>query len=181
MIRKQGEVGHSIATQLFRALFGLYLTVAVIVTVIQLSLEYSHAKDMVTKEIQRVPVTFGPGISASLWTFNDKLLQSILIGMQENHVVVGVIILGPEGEFFRAIGHIVDAEGNAAVFNENGDQLTVDEEDNLFSSLFGHEFSITYIDDEGKVQEIGKGVVFSNTSVILESVKDCFIRILIKV
>lgn len=179
MTRKRGEVSHSIATQLFRVLFGLYLIVMVIVTAIQLSLEYSRAKDMVTKEIQRVPVIFGPEISTALWTFNDKLLQSILIGMRENPVVVGVIIKNHEGKFVRAIGHIVDAEGNATVFNKNGDQITVDEEDNLFSSFFGYEFSITYIDDEGKAQEIGKGVVCSDTSVILESVKDCLIDVLI--
>ena len=81
MILKQIDFRHSIANQLFKVLFGMYLVIAVIVTVIQLATVYYNEKEAVAKEIQKLPVTLGPGISTSLWTFNDRLLQSILMGI----------------------------------------------------------------------------------------------------
>jgi exonuclease VII large subunit len=37
-----------------------------------------------------LPKTFGDGIAESLWMFNDSLLLSILIGMNEIPIVSGI-------------------------------------------------------------------------------------------
>ncbi|ETR67257.1 MAG: hypothetical protein OMM_11798, partial [Candidatus Magnetoglobus multicellularis str. Araruama] len=83
---------NSLSTRLLKVIFGSYCVVTIIVTMFQLFAEYYHTKQSIAKEIQLLPKTFGDGIAESLWMFNDSLLFSILIGMNEIPIVSGIKI-----------------------------------------------------------------------------------------
>jgi len=179
MTRKSGGLRKSIAGQLLKIIFGLYFVLAVTVTGIQLTVEYFHVKDSVLKEMRKLPVTFGPGISTALWTYNDALLQSILEGMDHIQIVTGVNIRGADGETVRSVGSVHGANGNAVVFDKYGNRTSDGKNETVFSGLFGHEFPITHTDFDGAVHEIGWGTVYSNSRVIIDRVKYGFVLILI--
>ncbi|MDM8535380.1 ATP-binding protein [Desulfobacterales bacterium HSG17] len=179
MTQMSPGIRQSIAGQLLKIIFGLYFILAVIVTGIQLTAEYYHTKDSILKEIQKLPVTFGPGISASLWSYNDELLHSILMGMNEIHIVAGIKTRDGQGKDIISVGSAPDANGNIIKFDKNGEPVLGNKKEIGFSKLFGHEFSIIYTDFDGIVHEIGKGEIYSDTGVIIDRVKYGFYLILI--
>ena len=179
MTRKSGGLRKSIAGRLLKIIFGLYFALAVTVTGIQLTVEYYHVKDSVLKEMRKLPTTFGPGISTALWTYNDELLQSILKGMDNIQIVAGVNIRDANGKEVRSVGSVYDADGNAGVFDINGNRVSDGKKEAVFSGLFGHEFPITHTDFDGAVYQIGRGTVYSNSGVVVDRVKYGFMLILI--
>ena len=64
---------NSIATYLFKVIFGLYLVVTIIVTITQMVFEYEHVTRAVRNEISQLPVTYIPGLGAALWTLQYTL------------------------------------------------------------------------------------------------------------
>ncbi len=179
MTRKSGGIRKSIAGQLLKIIFGLYFALAVTVTGVQLTVEYFHVKNSVLKEMRKLPITFGPGISTALWTYNDELLQSILKGMDNIQIVAGVNIRDANGEEVRSVGSVYGADGNAGVFDINGNRVSDGKKEAVFSGLFGHEFPITHTDFDGAVYQIGRGTVYSNSGVVVDRVKYGFMLILI--
>ncbi len=154
MPKKKLTSGQSISGQLFKTIFGLYLILAVVVTVVQLTAEYFHVKESIISEIQKLPQTFGPGISTSLWTYNNKLLQSILKGMNEIIVVSGVEVSDSSGKRILAMGSILDSTKRRITFDKNGKAMSDKVGEEFFSSIFSHKFSISHIDFDGTVYEI---------------------------
>ncbi|MCP4690796.1 MAG: response regulator, partial [Desulfobacterales bacterium] len=179
MIRTPGRPMRSVAGQLLKIIFGLYFIIAVIVTAVQLTAEYYHARDSVLKEMRKLPATFGPGLSSALWTYNDKLLKSMLMGMCEIHIVAGVNILDARGAVVRSVGSVPGENGEILLFDKNGDRAPDVHGKNAFSQLLGHEFPITHADFDGSVHKIGTGVVYSDTGIIIDRVKYGFFLILI--
>ena len=179
MTRKSAGLRRSVAGRLLKIIFGWYFTLAVIVTGIQLTVAYYHVKDSVLDEIQKLPETFDPGISTALWTYNDALLQSILMGMCNIHIITGVNIRDSGGREVRSAGSILGANGHVILFDKDGKRALNGKEGNTFSTLFGHEFSITHTDFDGAVHEIGKGTLYSNRAIVIDRVKHGFVLILI--
>jgi len=174
----------SIATQLLRVIFGLYLLVAVLVTVFQLTAEYFHVKENITQELHTFPVTFGPGISNALWRFSTPLVDSILTGMYKMQIVAGVQVIDEKGNVFSSIGTIANNEGKLVSEDQRATPSIPDKTNQalfapIFSQLFSHTFPVTYVEDDGKLHQIGTVTVFSSTSVVFERVKYGFILILI--
>ena len=98
--------------------------------------------------------------------------------MLEIPIVAGVNVRNQKGRDVRAIGSIIDSEGNVIVFDENGDRIPDDKASNRISKLLKHEFSITHMDDEGKAHKVGKLVMYTYDQVF-ERVKGALILILI--
>lgn len=178
MKQKSPGFGQSIAGHLFKTIFGFYLMLAIVVTVIQLTAEYYQTKKDIIQEMQKLPDTFGPGISAALWTYNDRLLQSILKGMHEIHIISGVDIQDNKGKNIRSVGSVFTPDGDRVFFDEDGSPGSNYVGETAFSKLFGHEFIISQTDFDGNVHEIGKGVIYSESGVIIDRVRYGFFLIL---
>ncbi|KPA10646.1 PAS/PAC sensor hybrid histidine kinase [Candidatus Magnetomorum sp. HK-1] len=169
----------SLATRLLVNIFGLYFIVTVIVTIAQLSAEYHHVKKTVVKEIQMLPKTFGDGLVESLWMYNNDLLHSILVGMQEISVVSGVKIENKHGEEIDSIGNLIDKNGQYVKFDRNKRQIFHRKKDILLEKLFLYSFPLIYKDENGNTHELGKWTVYSSQRIVIDRVKYGFILILV--
>ena len=161
----------SIATQLLKIIFGVYFLVTLMVTSTQLISEYIHVQNSISQEILVLQNTFGPGLADAIWTFNRKLLQSILNGMQQISIVKGVRIDNDKGEEIRAIGEIIDGNGMPLIVDKEGNRQKLDDSHNPLRQLFGYEFLIKYSDENGDSRVIGKAIVYSGVEVVVNRVK----------
>ncbi|QCU90571.1 GGDEF domain-containing protein [Thiomicrorhabdus sediminis] len=170
----------SIALHLLLVIFGFYFLVAVLVTVVQLYKEYENTKTEFYEEIQTLPATFGKGISDSVWTYNQELLESILQGMYNLPIVVGVKIQSSDQKMDLQIGAVLDEQNQVKYYDSKGQPT----EQKLFGlgskSLFSHEFPIHY---QGPAFNndiyLGKVIIYSNDQLVFERVKYGFFLILI--
>ena len=170
---------NSLAAQLLRVIFGLYLVVTIIVTTVQLSAEYHHVKEEISKELEKLPNTFGPGIKESLWEFNLPLLQSILIGMHEMSIITGVRIINENEHEILSIGWVLDDQGRMILVEQPSKKRIFIERKGLFSNLFGFNFLITHTDEKGKLYQIGQVTIYSSEQIVFERVKYGFTLIVI--
>ena len=68
----------SIAARLLRIIFGAYLIVALLVTAVQLALEYRNTEARVVAELEAMQNTFGHAISDAMWNYNTEVLGGIM-------------------------------------------------------------------------------------------------------
>lgn len=171
---------HSIALHLLVVIFGFYFIVTLLVTTIQLYKEYENTKKTFYQEIQLLPATFSQGISDSVWTYNQELLESILKGVYNIPIVVGIEVESADHKMDYKIGAVFDDEQRPVFYDSQG-KLSQPTETGLgSSSLFGHTFPITYNGPAFKdPQYLGQVTLYSNERLVFERVKYGFFLILI--
>ncbi len=170
---------NSLATKLLLTIFSLYFVVTVIVTISQLTFEYYHTKKDITDEIQKLPASFGKGVTQSMWIFNLDLLQSILIGMHELSIVSGVKIVNEKNQVISRIGIIKDSDGIFYDTDTQGNSKNVQKYLKLFDEFFEHTFPINYEDENNRIHFLGTWTVYSSQRIIIDRVKYGFFLIII--
>jgi len=166
----------SIATQLFKVIFGLYLIVTIIVTAIQMVSEYNHVTDTVQAEVKQLPETFLPGLSQALWTYNEKAIRSSLIGMHEVNTVSGVKIDTDTTSYH--IGRVGVSDDKQAVYDSKGDLQKI-KDNKIKNRLTPHQFKIEYMGDDGKNVLLGTGTIYSGNEIIFSRVEHGFMLIIV--
>ncbi|MGB9802104.1 MAG: hypothetical protein ACPLSX_03975, partial [Arcobacter sp.] len=110
----------SIALHLLTTIFSVYFLVAVVVTVVQLYKEYEDTKAKFYKEIQTLPATFNRGIVNSVWTYNKELLHSILLGMHNLPIVVGIKVESIDHKMDLQIGAVLNEKNEITYYDSSG-------------------------------------------------------------
>ena len=170
----------SIALHLLTTIFSFYFLVAVVVTVVQLYKEYEDTKAKFYKEIQALPATFHRGIVDSVWTYNKELLQSILLGMHNLPIVVGIKVESIDHKMDLKIGAVLNEKNEISYYDSSG-RVTKQKEFGFGSdTLFKHEFPMHYQGPafDHKVY-LGQVTLYSNNQLVFDRVKYGFILILI--
>jgi uncharacterized protein (TIGR02285 family) len=162
-----------------KVIFGSYCIVTIIVTMFQLFAEYYHTKHSIAKEIQLLPKTFGDGIAESLWMFNDSLLLSILIGMNEIPIVSGIKIEDKNGKTISSIGSVKNKDKNDSILTPQNHYTINLDNSNLLDELFEHAFPLVYIDENNVTYNLGKWTVYSSQKIIIDRIKYGFFLILL--
>lgn len=170
----------SIALHLLTTIFGFYFLVAMVVTVVQLYKEYEDTKANFYKEIQTLPATFNRGIVDSVWTYNKELLQSILLGMYNLPIVVGIKVESIDHKMDLQIGAVLN-EKNEIIYYDSSGKITEQKEFGFGTdTLFKHEFPMQY---QGAAFDhkipLGQVTLYSNNQLVFDRVKYGFILILI--
>jgi len=170
----------SIALHLLTTIFGFYFLVTVLVTVVQLYKEYEDTKAKFYKEIQSLPATFHRGIVDSVWTYNKELLHSILLGMHNLPIVVGIKVESIDHKMDVQIGAVLN-EKNKIVYYDSSGKVTQQKEFGFGTdTLFKHEFPMQY---QGAAFDhkipLGQVTLYSNNQLVFDRVKYGFILILI--
>ena len=170
----------SIALHLLSTIFSVYFLVAMLVTVVQLYKEYEDTKAKFYKEIQTLPATFNRGIVDSVWTYNKELLQSILLGMHNLPIVVGIKVESIDHKMDLQIGAVLN-EKNEIIYYDSAGKVTKQKEFGFGSdTLFKHEFPMDY---QGAAFDhkipLGQVTLYSNNQLVFDRVKYGFILILI--
>lgn len=170
----------SIALHLLTTIFSFYFLVAVVVTVVQLYKEYEDTKAKFYKEIQALPATFHRGIVDSVWTYNKVLLQSILLGMHNLPIVVGIKVESIDHKMDLKIGAVLNEKNEISYYDSSGKVTEQKEFGFGTDTLFKHEFPMNYQGPafDHKVH-LGQVTLYSNNQLVFDRVKYGFILILI--
>ena len=170
----------SIALHLLTTIFGFYFLVTVVVTVVQLYKEYEDTKINFYKEIQTLPATFNRGIIDSVWTYNNELLQSILLGMYNLPIIVGIKVESLDHKMDLQIGTVLNEKDEITYYDSSG-RVTEQKEFGFGTdTLFKHEFPLQYqgASFDHKIP-LGQVTLYSNNQLVFDRVKYGFILILI--
>ncbi|MCP4458725.1 MAG: hypothetical protein GY816_11985, partial [Cytophagales bacterium] len=128
MTKQRISLKNSIANQLLKKIFGCYMILAIAVTAMQLIAEYDHFKNDILNDMEKLPITFGPGISTSVWRFNNTLLSSIVAGLYELPIVVGVSIEDNLGNDIVSMGSILNAKHKVIHYDKKGHLIPINKE-----------------------------------------------------
>ncbi len=169
------QIKDSITTKVLKIVFSIYLLVAVTVTVIHMLAEYYNTKGEVAAELEVFHNTFARGLATALWYTDDKQIRSILQGIVEVPIIVGVRIDDAEGTNLYNQGVIINREGKTILTNEKGDPTSGTD---TGTGLFWGQFDVNYPGGEG-ITETWKMTLYSNTEVVVERVQYGFILIAI--
>ena len=171
---------HSIVTRLLKITFTIYFIVTLTVTLIHMGVEYYHTKSSVIEELKILQKTFEPGLEDTIWTLDLERLDSILKGMLEHPIIIGVKALDEDRLVrFGATGTIVDRDGEYIKIDDQGRHTVIETHQKLFSSLFSHAFDLSHINDREQEIKLGKVEIYSSNSVVWRKVKVSFFFLII--
>ncbi|MEH0018717.1 MAG: response regulator [Desulfobacter sp.] len=170
------KLRNSVAYQLLKIVFAIYFFISISITLGHMFMEYLSAKEMVVDELELLQKAFEDGLSTSLFDLNNEQLNSIVDGMYNVPVLVGIKIdpVNPDIPVTPiAIGAVIGPDGMREVI--------APKEKSRFSSapvsgLIAHSFAIYQPDSQVK---IARGTLYSSERIIFSKVKDGFIRIIL--
>ncbi len=173
------KIKDSIATQLLRIIFGIYLLLAVSITLIHMGFEYHDTKNKVISELELLMQTFEPSLAAALWDSYDDQVKSILMGMVKTPIIVGVKIVTDLGDEV-ASGIVINSDNDTAKFDENGKQVPVGQSKDISAGLFSVTIPVVYRgEDAVDGGNVGKISIYSSSDVVFTKVKFGFFLIVI--
>ena len=149
----------SIAARLFKSVFLCYCAVTVFVTCGQLVTEYLQTKHNIVDTLESTEQIFGSSLSKALWMMNRESLKSILLGIQELPVVVGVKVEDETGAIIQTVGKFEDKD--------------------LVDALFSRSFLIRFTGEDGESKIIGKTTIYSDQNRVINQIKFGFLIIAI--
>ena len=89
---KDATFRNSVAYQLLKVVFAIYFFISISITLGHMFMEYLTAKEMVVRELSLLQKAFEDGLSTSLFDMNNDQLDSIVHGMYNVPVLVGIKI-----------------------------------------------------------------------------------------
>ena len=156
----------SIAMQLLRVVFVLYLILVITVTATKVTIQYAYEKSEVVHELRTLEATLKPGLGQALWEMNTSQMHSIMVGAAQLPSIVGVVMEDNDGNGIDRIGRIRDGQGRTLLVNDEGaaaDRINPTE-------LFWHSFVINY-DRGDQLFDVGKVTLYSSSGVVFERLR----------
>jgi signal transduction histidine kinase len=170
----------SIVTRLLKITFAIYFAVTLTVTLVHMGVEYYYAKKEVMNELRILQKTFEPGLEDAVWTLDLERLNSILRGMLEHPVIIGVKTIDEEDlGIFGAAGMFMGADGEYIQTDSKGNYETIDSQKTIFASLFFHGFDLSHVNDRNRRIRLGKVIIYSSNAVVLGKVKLGYIFLIV--
>lgn len=160
-MKNQRKENRSLAHPLFQYIFGLYCLVAVLVTCIHLYEEYAFTKNAIAKELETYQSTFSPILEQALWN-----LDKAQIDVATKAVVSVPIIVGIEIERYQ--------DDQLKPYSSRFSNTSK----NNSHQQFSYSFPITD-QSENNEQPIGKVILYSDTSMVLERLRSGFTFIIV--
>lgn len=155
----------SLTGRLFRQVFGWYVVLAIIVTAIQLGLEYFTTQQNIQRDLESLGNSFVRSAADALWTFDRTQLDIMAQGIVQNAIITGARIENENGKTI--------AEAGAVPGNDRAS------EDGLLAAYQRKHFFLAVTSPRGGQVVIGQLVLYSSRSVVIDRIKYSFIIILI--
>jgi len=174
-------VKNPIAKMLLKIVLSIYFVVILIVTMSLMVYQYYNAKNHITVDLKASERVFGKGLSEAVWNMDTSGMQSIITGMLEHPVIIGVKIVDESGEVIGGGGYIVDNDGKQIFYEGNISDEQPDKpepasvsrhqkEDDRVSGMFWHTFPLSFT-ESGEKSDVGKVTVYSRSKFIFQRVK----------
>ncbi|WP_220150360.1 diguanylate cyclase [Thalassospira profundimaris] len=82
----------NLSQKLMRVIFSIYLGVSALVTGGQFLTEYLKTQDSIQGELEQLEQTVRDSVATSLWQYNQKQLDALVVGLLKMPIIVGVDI-----------------------------------------------------------------------------------------
>ncbi|MCK5684590.1 hypothetical protein KAJ27_10725, partial [bacterium] len=96
----------SIATRMLLVILGIYLLVAMSVTLSHVVMEYQYQKKNILQDLGDIEQAFENGLAVNMWGIDEQALKASVEGMLKIPTLVGVKIINSE-KATVAIGGII--------------------------------------------------------------------------
>ncbi len=154
----------SLTGRMFKIVFSWYLVLAIIVTSLQLFLEFKSINNTVGRDLSALTESFGPSMAEALWSFNRPLISSMVNGISQSPIVTGILIDAGQNKLAIAAGKIPQ-EGAR--------------DDFWFIPAFQQiAIQLDYRGSKG-TERIGKLTIYSDREIAFNRVKESFILIVV--
>ncbi len=170
------HIKNSIATRMLLVVLGLYLLIAMGVTLTHVWVEYKYQKAIIIQGLGDIENAFENELAVSLWDFDEESLKASVEGMLRIPTLVGIQIRS-NSEAIVAIGGLVTHHGEAgnfglhvSLFGSSDAETAVHRSESYNFEMFEHQFPITY-DRRDKTIVLGQATIYSNSSVIYRRMK----------
>ena len=161
----------SISFEVIRYITLYYFSIAVLLTIIQIIMEYNDIRQNISSSIQEITSSFNESLTNSLWEFNDTQTHTILTGILESPSVMGVRLVGIDGRTIVQLGQTIE---------ENYKPI-----DNIFlkyvspQRLFSFEKVLSKNLNGSGQEVIGSLYIYSGNKIILDQLSRIIFYILI--
>lgn len=179
------KMPNSIGVRLLRKVFGYYLVITLLVTSIQIYLEYSNVEKGVLVELRNIGRSFEDGIAKASWDLDTDSIESILVGIKKIDLISGVKVTDDRGEILGSIGLFVEEYENTKVVR----QLTADEVKAREVALFNEEVDGTFYEyriplvynssEDQILESIGYVYLYANQGTAIKRFQNSFFLIII--
>jgi PAS domain S-box-containing protein len=168
---------NSISVTLLKAVFGIYVIIAISVTAIHMTIDYVNEKKMVRQDLKLYQITFGPILGDAVWHMNQEHIASGSSSLLNLPSVVGVSIINSKNQVLKSVGTVSDIEKKMTYIDIDENIISIPKELNFSQDLFRNEFDI--VNPEDPEQEIlGRAVIYSNSIVVFNRVKNGFLMLI---
>ncbi|NKB32758.1 MAG: response regulator [Pseudomonadales bacterium] len=158
-----GNPESPLASKLLKSVLSVYLLIALVVTILQLALEYREEQDRLYEELNQVAEAFLPVLTTSLWNLDGEQLEQTTDGMWVN----------------SAIGRVeITDDLNERLVSRNRETRYLG-----FSSStlpwYEYNYAINYSDNFQSDQNIGRLVLGGSSLVVFQRATSTFIYTII--
>ncbi|HET9646513.1 MAG TPA: EAL domain-containing protein [Burkholderiaceae bacterium] len=109
-LRRLRVIRHSprspLASRLLRTIFSIYFAVALVVTVVELAMQYREELGKLQHEIDGAVALVLPALSKAVWSFDEKGAQAVMIGLSRSPALSGLRL---EGDIPMVLGRVPEA------------------------------------------------------------------------
>jgi len=160
----------SLAARLLQVVLAIYLSLAIVLTIGQLALEYQNEKQRFTQEVENIATTFAPIISKSLWNVDEEQTRVTLQGVLGiNYDVLSVKLLDAKGGVLNEFTPATDKHRLFSAWQLLR-PLT-----KPFLEEYRFEYDLFYAGGFTTNQKVGTLVLTSNSDVILNRAAHTFL------
>ena len=150
--------------RLFRLVFGWYLALAVLVTSVQLGLEYSAINEDIAANLHSLSRSFAPSVADALWSIDRPQLDALATGMVRATYVTGVRIEDDHGHPISSAGLLPGPASDAGR--------------GFFAPYLVDDMALTIRTPRGEDRAVGRLVLYSGRNVAVDRIKYSFFVIL---
>jgi len=160
-------VKKSLAFQLLKVVFSIYLIITVVITLIQMVNEYLLETHFVEDSLVVSQSIFQDSLTTSIWNFDNQQLLVTVKGILKQQTVVGIEIVGEHRKALVQQGEVLI--NNQPFSIEKGVKKPL-----AYHSLFFYSFDLLH-----NKKRIGKVTLYSSNHVVINKVKYSFLGIII--
>lgn len=88
---------HSLSWQLLKAVLSIYFLITLLVTLVQMGVEFMHTRNMIKHELVLAERTFYPALATALWEINHEQLEALQQGIIDLPLISTMRILEASG------------------------------------------------------------------------------------
>ena len=156
----------SIGVELVKKIFGVYCIAAIIVTLFQMWLEYSQARDLVIASMIEHQPSVEKSMANAIWHLDLPLLNSLLDGILDQREITGVVVYHENGNVIAKKGNI--AHNSLSQTLHSAAQTSTSELDNTY--LYIHHFEL-FDPNDLSAAPIGSAIFTTSDDVVIDVIK----------